>query len=404
LLVFILVLVTANIAASSWLVDTGSHPARPRNVLLVAIDLLDARSAWPFRDTTPELRRLMREGTSFTDARAQSNLTTPCSRILLRGRNLSRLAGAPSLATLLGRRGYDTGGFASSFFCYDAYIADGFQTYACPSPLEGGRPGDDTVERARAWIAARGARPWFCWVMLWDLHMSPAGRPLGGGNRQRLDRAIAYDDACVGRLLQSVSDDTLVVVVGLHGVMELDNPLSDSLLRVPFVIRAPGVPEARRVPGPVAQIDVVPTILGCLGFPGYQGDGLDVIASPPPGLRDVVVETDGREATAVIRDGWKYASYRHNLDLPVRRGESVAGPPDPRRPGWSIIAEAGRRDLFDLRRHPLERTNLVTRFPRVASDLAKRLSRWHAGAGATAATPLSPALEKALRTHGYLPR
>lgn len=103
------------------------------------------------------------------------------------------------------------------------------------------------------------------------------------------DGEIAYTDDQIGRLLDGLaplglSDRVVTVITADHGeslgehdfYFDHGEFLYDTCLRVPFVIRAPGLPPVR-VPDLVGTIDVAPTILDLLAakpLDGIQGRSL----------------------------------------------------------------------------------------------------------------------------------
>jgi arylsulfatase A-like enzyme len=95
------------------------------------------------------------------------------------------------------------------------------------------------------------------------------------------DGGIAYTDEHVGKILQllqdlRLSENTLVIVLSDHGEGFLEhgkighgNSLYEELLRVPLIIRLPGViPAGKRVVENVSHVDLMPTVLGLLQVPG----------------------------------------------------------------------------------------------------------------------------------------
>ena len=111
--------------------------------------------------------------------------------------------------------------------------------------------------------------------------------------KAQYDAEVAYADACIGRVIQSLErrgmlDDTLLVIGADHGE-ELDDHgmwfdhhgLYDTNVRVPLLLRAPGrAPQGQRVEGQVSLLDVTPTLLQMAGMPevpaeeGMQGRSL----------------------------------------------------------------------------------------------------------------------------------
>lgn len=95
----------------------------------------------------------------------------------------------------------------------------------------------------------------------------------------RYTYAMVYQiDMAVGRALdmleeEGLSEDTIVVFTGDHGDFLGDHgclrkgfAASDSLLRVPFVIRAPGSMLPARIDAPVSNCDVMPTLASLSGI------------------------------------------------------------------------------------------------------------------------------------------
>ncbi|MFZ5479951.1 MAG: sulfatase [Myxococcota bacterium] len=116
---------------------------------------------------------------------------------------------------------------------------------------------------------------------------------------------VAYTERQVGRLLDWLdasghADDTLVVFTADHGHHLGDHGyyyhhgefLYEPGMRIPLVMRLPGVLEAgRRVSPQVRSIDVMPTVLGILGVDAPAGmDGVDALKEAPPQL--AFLETD----------------------------------------------------------------------------------------------------------------
>jgi arylsulfatase A-like enzyme len=90
---------------------------------------------------------------------------------------------------------------------------------------------------------------------------------------------VAQLDHNIGRVLQTLAesgqaDDTLVIVTTDHGELLGDHQMLfkgpfhyDGLLRVPLVIRGPGVAANVEASAPVGTIDLAPTVLDLAGLP-----------------------------------------------------------------------------------------------------------------------------------------
>jgi len=102
--------------------------------------------------------------------------------------------------------------------------------------------------------------------------------------RHRYDAAIAAADAELGRFLDLLREldlerNTIVVLLSDHGEEFLEHggfghgrTLYDEVLRIPLIVRAPGV-APRRDRTSVTLADVGPTLLALCGLPGLPGAG-----------------------------------------------------------------------------------------------------------------------------------
>jgi N-acetylglucosamine-6-sulfatase len=188
--------------------------------------------------------------------------------------------------------------------------------------------------------------------------------------RQELESLLAVDEAVaevLGALKRTgVLDDTLVLYTSDNGYMHGEHrratgkvlPYEESI-RVPLLMRGPGVPSGRRDPRLAANIDLAPTILDAAGvLPHRPQDGrslLELLADP--GLewgRDVLIE-NGRGANTV----------------PPYRGI--------RTPRFLYVEHrtTGEYELYDLGRDPHQLASLdgQEHVELVQRDLAHRLRR-----------------------------
>ena len=360
----------------------GGGAAPSPNLLLVTLDTVRADRLGSYgygAAETPWLDRLARDGVRFAQASATVPLTLPShSSILsgllpphhgLRNNGLGTFPDGPAtLATLLGGEGYRTGAFIGAFVLDHRFgLARGFEVYDDEIPrdpgggtvLEAERPGREVVDRALAWLGAdtSASRPFFLWVHLYDAH-APYTPPSPFRERhagEPYDGEIAAVDEQVGRLLQELerrglAGRTVVAVAGDHGegLGEHGEPthgllLYESTLRVPLLLRAPGVEAGRVVRTPVSLADVAPTLAGLLGRKFPQEPAID-----------------GRDLSAAIEDE----------DEPPP-ADLYAETQYPAIFGWSPLASLRRRDLkyiaspapelYDLAHDPGEASNLAGR-------------------------------------------
>jgi arylsulfatase A-like enzyme len=376
------------------------------SVLLVTIDTLRADHVGAYgyaKASTPNLDALAREGILFRHAVATNINTGPSHASILTGLypeahgvlvNKLRLPRAvPTLADVLRDEGYVTAAFVSSYTTQD--IACGlpsrFQTYdddlrtirwlpeqaqrigtvklllrvATALGLYNGEPNqsyrvaEDTADKAEAWLASNGGRPFFLWTHFFDPHL-PYHPPLEfrtgpdrgiRGNWYDFDAArraeiiesaemmeamidlydaeVAYADAELGRILEaaraaSPDGNLLIVVTSDHGesMGEHDTywrrDMYDSSLLVPLVIVPPPVAgiTGHTVDAQVSSVDLVPTILAMLDvesatdFDGFSLTGLiDGSDSRGSGAAFssmyVIPGQYDRERHAVREEGWK---------------------------------------------------------------------------------------------------
>ena len=378
----------------------NSH--RPLSVLLVTLDTVRADHIGAYGDKTaetPALDRLARESLRFDHAVSAVPLTLPSHATILSGLTpphhglRNNAAGRfPSdretLATRLSAAGYATGAFVGSFVLDHRFgLARGFDTYddeieRDPSSTESGaleaeRPGSVVVDRALAWleksVKSGSSRPFFAWVHLYDAH-APYTPPEPYRTRHAdslYDGEIAFVDAQVARLLAFLEENglagsTVVAVaadhgegLGDHGEQTHGVLLYEPTLRVPLLLRAPGLPRGRVIETPVGLADLAPTLLGLLGVGTDGAKTSDAM--------------DGRNLSAALRQGAEPAEAELYAETEYPRLFGWSGLYALRRGKLKYIA-APRAELYDLSQDAGEATNLLE--PRARrGDLDVRLSR-----------------------------
>jgi arylsulfatase A-like enzyme len=200
---------------------------------------------------------------------------------------------------------------------------------------------------------------------------------------QLYDAEIAYVDTEIGRLLDafdesSLTDRTLVVItsdhgegLGDHGYQMHGIHLYEEDVRIPLLLRFPGVVRAgTTIAGPVAGVDIAPTVLDLLGLtprpdampgrsiaPALRGEGeledRSIFLVRRPYGREQVITDEGTVAVGGVK-------------LAIRDA------------GWKYIAEEelGSYELYDLESDPTERRDLTSAEPEVARRLAQRIEEW----------------------------
>jgi len=367
------------------------------NVLLITLDTFRADRV---NANTPNLQKLGNESVRFSNADSPVPLTLPAHCSLLSGvlplHHGVRDNGAnpfpndrDDLATTFGRAGYRTGAFVSSFVLDHRFgLNRGFDPYDDDIPrdtageantLEAERRGDLTVDRALAWLKNNDARPFFAWVHLYDAHAPYAPPP---PYPQTYDGEIAFVDAQVGRLLQSIDrKNTIVAIVGDHGEAlgehgELTHGLLiyEPTLHVPMMIAAPDA-NAREVKTPISTIDLAPTLASLCNVKLDRADGRALALDAEPQANDVYAETE-----YPLQFGW-------NDLASVRRNDS------------KLISN---RELYDLGHDPNEKINILTNARREFRQLDDALNAIRKTSVAKTATTVDEETRQKLASLGYI--
>ena len=424
-----LLLAALAIALSSPSCAAGRRAPVRRNLLLITLDPVraDHLGAYGYATAeTPALDRLAREGLRFDRAVSAAPLTLPSHATILSGltppHHGLRNNGAgrfpedrPTLATLLSANGYATGAFVGSFVLDHRFgLARGFGVYDdeidrdpnAPGSLEAERPGSQVADRALAWLekaAGDRDRPFFAWVHFYDAH-APYTPPEPYASRHKdapYDGEIAFVDAQIAKLVEfldhrGLAPSTVIAVaadhgeaLGEHGELTHGLLLYEPTLRVPVILRGPGLPARKVFGAPVGLVDLSPTLAGILGYKLEQAE--------PGGSRRAL---DGRDLSAAIEKGVEPGEADLYAETEYPRTFGWSGLSALRRGRLKYIA-APRAELYDLSRDPGEASNLLAGSARRA-DLESRLAKL--GEGAVAAAPAAGRSEAAakLASLGYI--
>ena len=369
--------------------SAGPFPTKttPPNIVVISLDTVRADRLTPygFMDAPmPAFERIAAEGVVFDRALTVAPLTLPAHTSLFTGlyppaHGVHDNADPPlptahvTLAERLRPLGFRTGAFVGSVvLAGDRGLAQGFDVYGDVRPaatrqtIAPQRRADAVIDDALAWIdAGPAAAPFFLWAHLYDAHLPydpPA--PFNSRHADPYVGEIAFIDAQIGRLLaefdrRRLTDRTLLIVVADHGEALGDHGepdhgifVYDGVVRVPLMIRAPGVaPE--RVRSLVRLIDIAPTVMAMIGVSEAVGDGVSLLSR------------------------MQGADPADDLDAYV---ESLY----PRRFGWSELRaltdgrykliQAPRAELYDLSADPFEERNLLDARPQLAAAMARRLT------------------------------
>jgi arylsulfatase A-like enzyme/Tfp pilus assembly protein PilF len=407
----------------------GDRPAAApaaRHLVLVTIDTLraDRLGVYGYAGAaTPHLDRLAREGAWAPQATAHVPLTRPSHASILTGLHPAEhglrdnvspplRSDVPVLAEKLRAAGFRTAAFVSSIvLSAQSGLGRGFETYSDRFEAGGDdarflntiqKRGDLATGEAAEWIRSAPGDRLFLWLHLYDPH-DPYEPPEPYASRfaeRPYDGEVAWSDALVGRLRAALEarglfEEALVVVTSDHGEGLGEHGESahgffayESTLRVPLIVRGPGVKPGGRLSVTARSVDLVPTVLELLGV---------TASARKPSGRSLAPELRGQRMAdepayaesllPLLHYGWS--------DLRVLR--------DGR---WKYI-QAPRPELYDLQQDPAETANLAGTQPARAEALRAALGRRleqerAAGVTRASAADVSPDLLEKLGALGYL--
>jgi arylsulfatase A-like enzyme len=418
------------------LADYGRH----KGIVLISIDTLrrDHVSAYGYpKATTPRLDALAKAGILCDDAVSTSSWTLPAHLSMLTSSdpgvhggtnmNLGYNHRPPTLASILKTAGYATQAVTSHLYVSAKYGVDtGFDHLEYNqyhiAPQVAGR-GVDLLDRF-------GDRPFFVFLHFYDphTHYEPHDKTLDlfetrytgglsgrwGDFKERdpatlpaadmahllalYDNEIRFTDDAVGRVLDRLAElgldkSTLVVVTsdhgeefGEHGSWEHQKTLYEEVVRIPLVLRGPGV-AARRETAPVSLLDVAPTIVAWAGVDAkWQPQGQSLLR--PVGPRDPMYGETDRTI-----DETRKLFYRDGAS----GGKTIL----------SLRADASglaREEWYDLAADARETRDARPREEAAEARRQRMLARWRAGrAGGPASTvTFSPEEREQLRALGYI--
>ena len=397
---------------------------------------------------TPNLDKLAAEGLRFTTAYVAASICSPSRAAIMTGRAPARLhlttfiPGRPdassqrllhppmrqqlpleeiTLAEQLRAAGYATAmigkwhlggtGFNPGDQGFDLYHPGRATTK--PSDTEGGKGEYDLTREAERFIDANRNRPFFLYLAHNNPHIPfQSPRPsLVDANRTAFEPAYAATiqtlDDSVGRLLAHLDaaglrDRTIVIFTsdngGLH-VPEGPHPrvtynapfragkgyLYEGGLRVPLIVRGPGLARQRIIETPFVNSDWLPTLLE--------------LAGATPATR----ELDGVSQAELLRTGTSSTPRAFYWHLPhyTNQGSRPAGA---MRDGkWKLVEhyDDERVELFDLDADVGERRDLSTSDSARAAAMRKQLRSWRVSVDAQENTP-NPSVDQNLYRQLYV--
>ncbi|WP_010583983.1 sulfatase-like hydrolase/transferase [Schlesneria paludicola] len=341
------------------------------NVILITLDTTRADRLGIYGDQNAQTTGFdvfAKDGVVFERAYAPAPITLPSHATLLTGlyppEHGLRVNGSgqlgkeiPVLTEILKDRGYETGAFIAAVVLDSKYGLDrGFDTYddeiqrSARHAGEPRRDGQQVVDSALKWLQHRTAKPFFCWIHLYDAHAPYDPRPELFGQdfaKSPYDAGIAYEARQFHRVMeflhtQKLDTNTLVVIVGDHGEglnehLETEHGMLvyNTTLHVPLAFLGPRpCQRGTRVPEAVSLVDVMPTVLDLmkLSAPRHVSGRslLPALKGQPIEPRDCYAETETpfllnrwSPLQTVISDHWKYihTTQPELYDLSIDPGE-----------------------------------------------------------------------------------
>ncbi len=285
------------------------------NVVLISIDTLrhDMASSGRARPVTPSLDRLSQDSVVFDRAYSLASYTAKSVGPFLLGKYSSETHRDWShfnrftkqdvfVAERLQQGGIHTvsvqgywyfflnTGLERGFDVVDKSAAPALVTVDGDSSTNGDKVSDAALQQlAKPELLQQ---PFFLWIHYVDPHaeyVPHEGFDFGASSRQRYDGEVAFVDHQVGRVLEAlekslVYDHTAVIVTSDHGEAFAEHgmirhgfELWEELVRVPLIVRVPGVP-ARHIETRRSAIDLAPTILDLCGVPAPPASGGEFLA------------------------------------------------------------------------------------------------------------------------------
>jgi len=149
-------------------------------------------------------------------------------------------------------------------------------------------------------------------------------------------------------------------------------------VRVPWIVRWPGKVPVGTTDVPVISVDVLPTLVELAGGKAPEKQPLD-------GVSLVECVTSGGKKAPTRDLFWHFPGY-----LGAGPGSWRTTPAGAIRSGdWKLLEffEDGRRELYNLRDDPSQKTNLAPMHPDRAADLHAKLVAWRKQVNAPMPTP-----------------
>ena len=293
----------------------------------------------------------------------------------------------------------------------------GFEVFKEPKSLgfekdayqraDGAYLSDEFTTAGIEWMEANRARPFFLYMAYHDVHAPYDPKPeLAEKYRKKseelgveidADHAATVEalDQNVGRILdyldeKRLAENTIVLFTSDNGgTRQYTAPLNSGKgslyeggIRVPFVLRGPGIAAGLESAEPILSMDVYPTLLDFAGLAAPESQRLDGAS-----LRPLL----SGEAGSLARERvfWHFPCYvgGNGPSSAMRQGD------------WKIIEffESQEVEIYDLSTDPGEQNDLGRAMPEKAQELASALNAWQEETGASRPTDLNPRYDASIQ-------
>lgn len=325
----------------------------PRHVVMIYLDTTRADHLTPYgytRDTTPALAAFAEHAAIFDQARTVAPWTLPSIRAALSGDQPERWSEREILPETLQRLGFATMASFTNVYLTPTFDMDRGWT---EREYELKKPAAKVVDDGIRFLKAHADRDAMVLLQFMDTHIpyeEPqayrgrwAEEPYDGPSlgvyplrrvrpkspnfehvrdyvTGRYDQALRYVDDELARLFAEMGDHATVVVFADHGEelwdhgsYEHGHTFFDELLRVPLLVRAPGMAPGHRST-PVSLLDVTPTVLEAVGMrpdPALPGMSLLRLAAPDADDQAFVDRPLGFGRPLYDDDGWGVVTHGH---------------------------------------------------------------------------------------------
>jgi arylsulfatase A-like enzyme len=293
----------------------------------------------------------------------------------------------------------------------------GFEVFKEPKSLgfekdayqraDGAYLSDEFTTAGIEWMEANRARPFFLYMAYHDVHAPYDPKPELAEKYRKKSEELGVEidadyaatvealDQNVGRILdyldeKRLAENTIVLFTSDNGgTRQYTAPLNSGKgslyeggIRVPFVLRGPGIAAGLESAEPILSMDVYPTLLDFAGLAAPESHRLDGAS-----LRPLL----SGEAGSLARERvfWHFPCYvgGNGPSSAMRQGD------------WKIIEffESQEVEIYDLSTDPGEQNDLGRAMPEKAQELASALHAWQEETGASRPTDLNPRYDASIQ-------